>query len=103
LGVAGWKGAAMFLYHVTHRSNQASIDRVGLRAVFARSWSRVWFCNHPKLAWALRHVADSHGWPVLELICYRVDVPRAWLSRWRWGIYTCARDIPASRLRRVRV
>lgn len=93
----------MFLYHVTHKNNARSIELAGLKATWARSMARVWLCNHPRLAWALRHVADSHNWPLTEMVAYRVDVPRAWLSRWRWGVYTCPRDIAAERMRPVRL
>jgi len=92
----------MMLYHYTHSSNVPSIQRDGLRVDKARSVPRVWLCNDPKRAWALRHVADSHGWALGDMACVAVDVPRAWLSRWRWGVYLCNRDIAPDRVRRVR-
>lgn len=90
----------MAYIHVTHKDNARSIERDGLRVDRATGVACAWLCNYPRLAWALRHVADHHGWKLTDMIAYRVDVPRHWLSRWygRWGIYTCRRDIPAAML-----
>jgi hypothetical protein len=92
----------MLFYHYTHKDNLPSIQRDGLRVDKARSVKRVWLCNAPKRAWALRHVADSHGWRLLDMVCVAVDVPRSWCARWRWGVYLCNRDIGPGRVRRVK-
>lgn len=89
----------MIVWHYTHRENVQSILRDGLLPGKATAVERVWFCNAPKRAWAVRHVADWHRWRLSDMACIRADVPREWLNRWRWGVYTTPRSISADRLR----
>jgi hypothetical protein len=79
----------MLLYHVTHESNAKSIDRAGLKATGAGIGAGLVLQSS---CWPGRgrHVAQSHGWPVMEMVAFRVDVSRAWLSRWRWGVVSLA-------------
>ncbi len=64
----------MFLFHVTHKTNMASILRRGLQLGYNRGRIRgVWLC--PKVSpHLLAHLARQHGWKVADLRVVKVDV-----------------------------
>lgn len=75
------------LYHVTHASFVRQIIRWGLSPDKARGRPVVWLCDAQRLAWALRHVPESHRWNPDECVILAVTVPESFLSRRREGVY----------------
>ena len=86
------------LYHVTHRHLRASIARAGLCPSCARGSPRVWLAARQRVAWAMSHVAESHGWKITDLIVIVVIVPRSWMHRARRMVYWTEFHVPAVRL-----
>lgn len=88
----------MKLFHVSPRAY--SVSRSGLNPAYATGkMQAVWLCTFRLIPWALDHVSRHHGLPVKRFYLLEVDVPRAWLVRRRFGIYTCSRPIPKSWIR----
>ena len=83
------------LCHVTPRRNLPSIWRNGLLPHFARGvLPVVWFCTPSRRRWASVHVCDQNA--TSDVIVLRLRLPRAWLRRFRRGIWHCAQPIPSS-------
>ena len=87
----------MTVYHVTAGWNVPPIILQGL-CCRGRRMRVVWLCTHARLAWAILHVSRHHAWRPKTMRVLRVRVPRAWIRRWRRGIWICARDIPRERI-----
>lgn len=87
------------LYHVTHRSNLASILRQGLRPTRAKTkWSTIWLCSEEAIADIIQHMAQRHRWTTTALIVFRVQIDTNHLRRNRAiGIYHYPHEIPVSR------
>ena len=70
------------LYHVTHRRLVKRIVKQGLDPQKSRfRKKRVWLCEKWRLAWAGKHIADSHKWKATELCILVVTVPTSALKQ----------------------
>jgi hypothetical protein len=90
------------LYHTTPAGRLASLLAHGILPALARgARPESWLHTPGRLGWAVRHVADRHG--AARAVSLRVLVPRAWLTRRRRGVWTCARTVPPSAIQAVNV
>lgn len=88
------------LFHVTERCRMAKILREGLRTKFdRRRKGRIWLCDEEQLAWALDHVAATHG--SYDLACLGVQLSEMLVKQARPGIYWTYLDIPAKQVRNL--
>jgi hypothetical protein len=79
----------MVFYHVTHRRNCASIDKLGLLPERATGKERaVWLVTKSLIIWALMHTALKKGrGPLPQLVVYKVELPRSKVRRFSKGLY----------------
>lgn len=79
-----------FYYHWTHRDNVPSILTNGLDPNYSRGKLKSnWFCDFDKVAWALKHVSDNHGWSADELVLIRFPKEHTPYASTAWfGVYT---------------
>jgi hypothetical protein len=90
------------LYHTTPARKLASILAHGVLPELSRgAQAVVWLHARGRLGWALGHVAHRHG--TAAVVSLRVLVPRAWLTRRRRGVWTCARPVPPGMIQAVNV
>ena len=93
---------SIVLYHSTPARKLPSILRCGILPVLARGARKEsWLHTRGRLDWALAHVAERHGSGAV--VSLRVLVPRAWLTRRRRGVWTCARPVPPGAIQAVNV
>ena len=92
----------MLIRHATPKKNLPGIQKAGLLTSKSRGKLPViWFHTAGKSAWAVLHVAARHKCRVEGTAVLEVEVPRAWLRRRARRVWTSARDVPPSRIRRV--
>jgi hypothetical protein len=79
----------MVLFHITHRRNMASIDRLGLLPERATGRElAVWLVTKSCIIWALMHTALKKGrGPLPQLVVYEVELPRSKVRRFSRGLY----------------
>lgn len=71
-----------FVYHWTHRRLLRSILRVGLSPTRSEGkQEKIWVCGYERLAWALAHVAQHHGWNADDMVCIRIESKGVALQR----------------------
>jgi RNA:NAD 2'-phosphotransferase (TPT1/KptA family) len=88
--------------HATLARNLPGIIKAGLLTSKSQGKRHlVWVCGRAKTAWAALHVVKRHGGRVESVVILEIDVPRDWLRRSRSGLWSCPRDIPPDRIRRV--
>jgi hypothetical protein len=93
---------SIVLYHTTPARRLASVLAHGLLPGLSRGARPVvWLHARGRLGWALAHVAQRHG--SQAVVSLRVRVPRAWLTRRRRGVWTCARAVPPGLVQAVNV
>jgi len=63
----------------------------------------VWFHGKRMDWWAVDHVRDKHNVVNEDIVHIEVEIPKSWLRRHASGIFYSKRDIPPSRIRKVRV
>ncbi len=91
----GIRSSSVCLFHITPRRNLQSIYKFGLLPCFARGVLRaVWLCSASRRRWAAVHVEDQN-W-TSDIVVIRLILPRAWLRRFRRGIWHCSQPIPPS-------
>ena len=89
----------MRLRHCTPMVNLASIKRRGIDPAFSQSKLEVvWLHTLSRTEWALLHTQQRHE--TQDVIVIDVHVPRRWLTRRRYGLWTCDRRIEADRMSR---
>ncbi|HJT79459.1 MAG TPA: hypothetical protein VJ739_19845 [Gemmataceae bacterium] len=93
----------MLLRHATPARNLNSVLRLGLLCSFSRGKRPVvWACSPARTTWAVLHTIKRHGGRVETTVVLELDVPRRWLRRSsRKRVWTCPRDIPPARIKRV--
>ena len=87
----------MKLRHATPTRNLASIRQRG--PLTAKSKGRlpvVWLHAASRSAWAVLHTMRRHSCKDVTVI--ELDVPRAWLTRSKAGLWYCNRDVPPDRI-----
>jgi hypothetical protein len=79
----------MVLYHVTHRRNVASIERLGLLPEKATGREKsIWLVSRTMVPWALGHTAAKPGkGPITKLVVYKIETTRSRVRRFRRGIW----------------
>lgn len=88
----------MKLYHATPRTNKASILRSGLLLAAARCEPRrIWLCERDWVAWAVEDCRERHHRD--DVCVIYLDVPKRRLAQPFYGIYTCAADVEAARIK----
>ena len=96
------EGLVMLLRHATPTRNLESIRRTGLDPAKSRcARPECWLHTPGQSPWAVLHVARRHTVPADGVTVLEWDIPRAWLTRRRGGVWTCGRVVPAERLRRT--
>jgi len=86
--------APFHVFHVTHYNRIESILKKGLLVKFNRTGKgRTWFCTVSRLPWAIRHVADTHGWFPADLIVLGYVRSALSLFRIRRGILCTSQDV----------
>ncbi len=89
----------MQLFHSTPAVNVASIRKRGLlvsRSLSARP--AIWTVTSSLRTWSIHHVARRHNARPCDVVTLEFEIPSAWLSRSRLGVWVSRRDIPAERL-----
>ena len=72
----------IMVYHWTHKRNLRSILKRGLCPTYSEGKREtLWVCTLKRIAWALGHAAQHHGWDADEMICLAVMVKRDVLKR----------------------
>ena len=87
----------MKLRHATPARNVASIRRQGL--LTAKSKGRlpvVWLHAANRSAWAVLHTMKRHNSKNVTVV--EINVPRAWLTRSKAGLWYTNRDVPPGRI-----
>jgi len=93
---------SIVLYHSTPSRKVRSILMHGILPELSRGAQAVTWLHVPgRMEWALTHVAQRHGSEAV--VSLRVLVPRAWLTRRRRGVWTCARAIPPGLIQAVNI
>lgn len=82
------------LFHVSPKTNRASITKSGVDPIWSRGKSQCsWWVDQRKLAWAIAHCSAHHGVPADQLeVWYRDGNTARNMKRSRWaGVYwtTC--------------
>lgn len=69
-------------YHWTHKRNLTRILRYGLDPEKSEGKQpKVWMAEYSRIAWALAHVSQSHGWDADDMICLRVCIDHVEIRR----------------------
>lgn len=93
----------MALWHATHYGHLRSIFTHGLLVSYSTGeFPAVWAAAEDRMAWAVEHAAERHGWELTHMVALCV-VPR--IVKWRRngsGLYYSLTDVPASSLSTVR-
>lgn len=98
----------MRLIHVTDAANLDSIKAIGLdhtRATGKRA--AVWAVTPSNEPWAILHTLEKPrarraGRTAADHVVLEIEVPRSWLVRYQTGVWYCYRNIPFSRVRKIR-
>lgn len=91
-------------FHVTHRDNLPKIRDTGLLISRSRRASkRVWVAELLMVPWAIRHVSESHGWCLSDLVILRVTLPRTLLTTHRTGVHYLNFDVPPENIGAIQV
>ncbi len=79
-------------FHVTHKSNVASIARSGLNPAFSKGHQQtMWYVLRYKLEWAIAHVAERQHCDPADLVVYRLWGNRIEFTKTRLkGVYITA-------------
>lgn len=91
----------MRLYHATTRTRLVAIQQEGLRIVCVDPAARikaVWLASASNRGWGVLHTLRKHEAALHDVVVLEVTVPRAWLTRFRPGLWYCSQDIPPTRL-----
>lgn len=86
----------MTLYHATLRENLDSIMARGIDPAFSKGKLKAcWFHTSSKSAWAILHTQKRHR--STDIIIIEVEIPRAWITRRRTGLWSCSETVNAER------
>ena len=91
----------MKLYHATTAERAAQIKEQGLLISKADPTAKIkgcWMASQSNRAWGVVHTIRKHHAPLEEVVVLEVNVPRAWLKRFRTGLWYATRNIPAARI-----
>ncbi len=89
----------MLLFHSTPGSNSLSIHKLGICTESARiEPHRIWLHTWRKRKWARLHLAVRYKCDPRQITSFAVDLPRAWVTKFSRGIWTCERTIHSNRL-----
>lgn len=77
------------LFHVSPIINLKSILDQGVRPEYSRGKQRVsWYCDEPRLLWALAHISARYSVPVDRLVIFALDADVETFAKTRWqGVY----------------
>ena len=94
-----------YVYHWTHRHNVASILARGLLPSYAHTCrEEVWVCGVSRIAWALAHIAQRHGWSPDDMVCVRIRADRVnWTRTAFRGVWITRDVIPCSAMRGIKL
>jgi hypothetical protein len=89
----------MILYHVSPLIRVPFILADGLLTACSEgAFPVVWLHTRTTGGRIIPCIMRRHGREYGELGRFRVKVPIAWLSHYRWGVYRCWTDIPPERI-----
>src|SRR5258708_7570330 len=89
----------MLIRHATPARNLRSVRARGLLTSLAQGRRpAVWLHTSERSAWAALHTVRRHKCRAESVAILILDIPRAWLTRSRRGLWYCLRDIPPARI-----
>jgi hypothetical protein len=89
----------MLLFHSTPGKNSLGIHSLGICLENARSEPRrIWLHSWRKRKWARLHLAVRYKCDPRQISSFALDMPRAWLTQARRGIWVCQLTIHSNRL-----
>lgn len=92
----------MKLYHVTPAINIDGIMQHGINPAYSTGKRRVaWFHTQSRQAWALLHISRHQRHDVNKMLLLTVEIPRSYLTRRRFGIWTTDKPITPDRIKNI--
>lgn len=94
----------MKITHTTTLSNLPSIRKTNLRVSYAKQGRKaIWFHKKADDAWAENHVRIRQHADGDDLVHLDCEIPDSWVLRHSKSIFYVMRDVPFSRVRKIRV
>jgi hypothetical protein len=91
------KSGYMTLWHVTHKTNVASILETGIDPAYSKSdIKRIWLVQWGQLPYVLWHISNQKRLPVWEMVAFKVVVFSAKTTHFNRKVYTSTRCLAVS-------